>query len=150
VKVAYVGIHEYDIPPHDPRPTFVWGFATGALWQAILAMVKMSVLLFLLRLGGTKTGVRIAIWTLLVLNAVSAVVILLVYTFICSPQDHGWQIEYLGGHCPQKTISALFGAAWMLLTDVLVLALPFWIFIGLRMAMRAKIAVIGVFVLGFT
>jgi hypothetical protein len=34
-----------------------------------------------------------------------------------------------------------------IVTDVLVIALPFWIFLGLKMAKAAKVAVLGIFAL---
>lgn len=39
-------------------------------------------------------------------------------------------------------------AALTILTDVLVLALPFWVFLGLQMANKTKVALIGIFVMG--
>lgn len=112
-------------------------------------MVKMSVLIFLLRLGGIMRGVQIAIWIQIALNLSSTVAIFFAYTLVCEPYKQGWSPQSLGGHCPRKVAFALFASAWTLFTDILVLALPFWIFIGLRMAKRAKVALIGVFLLGF-
>lgn len=70
--------------------------------------------------------------------------------FQCVPIETNWHPE-LRNDPNTKCIDNSFHiiqSSLTILTDVLVLALPFWIFLGLRMPRAAKIAVIGVFAIG--
>src|SRR3569833_981204 len=64
MKLAYIGIHSWDVPPHDSTPGNQWGFVQGLLYTPILAMIRKLVLIFLFRVGGTKRGVSISVWTI--------------------------------------------------------------------------------------
>jgi hypothetical protein len=149
MKTMYIAIHEWDVPPHDPNTAWLWNFVTGTIYNPILSMVKMSVLLFLLRLGGTKLGVRRAIWVLIIVNGVSTVVNFFVFIFICDPLAFSWSPKILGAHCPAKIPLSFFRSAWNMATNIGVLIVPYWILLGLRMHRRTKVAILFVFFLGF-
>jgi hypothetical protein len=119
------------------------------LYNPILALVKTSVLMFLLRLGGQKSGVRIAIHALNALNLAQMTAIFLVVLFQCNPIPYNWDKSIADGKCVEQGLFYLVTAALTIWTDVLVLALPFWIFLDLKMGRKQKMALLGVFLLGF-
>lgn len=173
MKYNYVGIHVYgqsssaackdnslvittntsalrpDIPrTNDPRPGMIFNFAVQVAYNPILALVKTSILLFLLKLSGVqRPAVRWSIHALNALNITMMLAIFIVVIFQCSPVTFVYD-KSIEGTCIQQGMFYVVTAALTLLTDVLVLALPFWIFLDLKISRKKKMAVIGVFALG--
>ncbi|WQF79287.1 hypothetical protein CDEST_04301 [Colletotrichum destructivum] len=151
IKLGYFGWRAVDVPKdHDMKAGLWWNFLVQMFYNPVLALVKASVLVFLLRLGGQKQGARLAIHGLNVFNACHAVAIFFAALFQCLPIEANWDFS-LRAEPETKCISNSFHVIASCLTifsDILVLALPFWIFLGLRMPMAAKMAVIGVFLMG--
>ncbi|TQN66935.1 Satratoxin biosynthesis SC1 cluster protein 4, partial [Colletotrichum shisoi] len=151
IKLGYFGWRAVDVPKdHDMKAGLWWNFLVQMFYNPVLALVKASVLVFLLRLGGQKQGVRLAVHGLNVFNACHAVAIFFAALFQCLPIEANWDFS-LRAEPETKCIGNSFHVIASCLTifsDVLVLALPFWIFLGLRMPMAAKMAVIGVFLMG--
>ncbi|KAB8292574.1 hypothetical protein EYC80_008280 [Monilinia laxa] len=86
-----IGIHVWDIPPDWNRVIGAkYAYATELIYNPILALVKTSILLFLLRLTGQKTNVRRTIIGLLIFNGLMMVTTFLVTTFHCIPIAANW------------------------------------------------------------
>ncbi|KAK4225266.1 hypothetical protein QBC38DRAFT_537931 [Podospora fimiseda] len=151
-KLYYFGWHTEDVPqPHDMLPAMWWFYIAQMLYNPILAFVKASVLLFLLRLGGQKPGVRLVIHSLNAFNALQAVAIFFVALLQCLPIAANWDFS-LRADPNTKCIDNSFhviASSLTLFTDILILVIPFWIFLGLKMKKAAKVAVLGIFMLGF-
>ncbi|ERS95395.1 uncharacterized protein SPSK_01719 [Sporothrix schenckii 1099-18] len=149
MKTNFIGIHVWDVPPvYDMEKAAVWNFAVQVLYNPILALVKTSMLLFLLKLGSQKPGVRWCIHALNALNLMLMVAIFVVVIFECIPVAYSWDKTIPGGHCINQPNFLIATSALTIFTDVLCLALPFWVFLGLKMHLRVKIALLFVFVLG--
>ncbi|KAJ2902230.1 hypothetical protein MKZ38_000832 [Zalerion maritima] len=148
MKTNFVGIHLVDVPTVDSTQGLVWNWVVQVLYNPILAMVKTSVLIFLLRIGGQKPGVTVAIHALNAFNIALMIAIFIVVIFQCNPIAYNWDSQ-LDGTCVQQGEFYLVTAALTIFTDVLVLALPFWIFLDLKMPRKQKLALIFVFFLGF-
>lgn len=153
MKISYIGIHIYDIPPDaDFTAGMLWIYVVGAVYNPILALVKQSVLTFLLRLAGTKPAVRTAVWITAVFNATEMVAVFLVVIFQCTPVEAAWKPEMVSegrAHCINSIAFGLATGALTILTDLCTLALPIYIFFGLNINRRTKFALIFVFLLGF-
>jgi hypothetical protein len=146
--VSYVAIHNVDIPPHDTyHPIFI-NYIGGLIYNPILSMVKVSVLVFLLRLAGTRPAVQATIYALMFVTIGLMIAIFFSVVFVCSPVEFNWNPNITNGKCFDKRPFSIWTASVAIFTDILVLALPFWIFLGLRMARKAKIALLCVFALG--
>lgn len=150
MKTNFIGVHFKDIPvgAYDPIPGQIWNFVVQVLYNPILALVKTSVLMFLLRLGGQKPGVRLTIHVVNAINIALMIAIFLVVMFQCWPIERNWN-PAAGGHCIQQGVFYLATAGLTLFTDCLVLGLPIWIFADLKMAFKTKVALILVFIVGF-
>ena len=149
IKRTYIGIHDDEIPPYDQESAIILSYIIGLIYNPILSMVKVSVLIFLLRLASTKPAVRIMIWVIMGFTICLMIAIFFCVIFVCSPVQYNWDRSIKGGSCFDKRPFAMWTSAVTILTDLIILALPFWIFLGLRIAKRAKIALLGVFALGF-
>lgn len=62
-----------------------FNYAVQVLYNPILAIIKASVLLFLLRLVGQKKSIRYSIWALFVLNLALMIAVFVLVIFQCSP-----------------------------------------------------------------
>ncbi|RYC64750.1 hypothetical protein CHU98_g1446 [Xylaria longipes] len=148
IKLNYWGWHEVDVPPFDPSPGKWWFYLAQIFYNPVLALVKTSVLLFLLRLGGHKRNVRYFIYGLMTFNALQAIAVFLVAVFQCLPISANWDSEVAA---TAKCINPAFHittSSITLVTDTLVLVIPFWIFLGLKLPLAARIAIIGAFLTG--
>lgn len=136
------------MPEFDPAPGKWWFYLAQLFYNPVLALVKASVLVFLLRLGGQKPGVRWAIHALNLFNGLQAVAIFLVALLQCLPISANWDPAAMeNAKCVDVSFHVTISCL-TIFTDILVLALPFWIFLGLQMPRAAKLAVIGIFMLG--
>jgi hypothetical protein len=150
IKLAYFGWHQVDVPPYDPTPGMWWFYLAQLFYNPILAFVKASVLCFLLRLGGQKPGVKYAIYFLNTFNGLQAVAIFLVAALQCLPVSANWDMAVKADpntKCIDNSFHVIISCI-TILTDLAVIILPFWIFLGLKMPRGAKVAVLGIFMLG--
>lgn len=148
IKTSYLGIHIEDVPEHDPIVPLRWQFIIQLWYSPILGAVKASILLFMLRLTSHMARVRWSIHALNALNLGLVATILLVVIIQCGPVEFNWDKSIRGGTCINQGWFYLSTAALTILTDLLVLSLPFWVFLGLNMARGLKIAILCVFLVG--
>lgn len=125
-----------------------YNYANQLLYNPILSLVKLSVILFMLRLNGQKRSIRIFAWAIFAVTLILMVAIIIVVIFQCSPIPFVYDTTIKGGHCIQQGAFYVATASITILTDILVLILPTWITIGLQMPVRQKAAVIGLLSLG--
>ncbi len=137
------------MPPHDPTDALIWNYAVQILYNPILALVKSSVLIFLLRLFGQKEGVRRFIIGLNTVNLLQMTAVFFVILLQCQPFAFNWDPTIKGGHCVEQRILFTTTAAFNILTDLVVLGLPLWILVDLNIPKRTKVALMFVFLLGF-
>ncbi|KAJ2997613.1 hypothetical protein NUW58_g602 [Xylaria curta] len=148
IKLNYWGWRGVDVPEFDPAPGKWWFYLAQIFYNPVLALVKSSVLTFLLRLGGHRRRVRYFIYGLFIFNALQAVAVFIVAVFQCTPISANWDAaDAATGHCVDPSFHVAISSI-TIVTDVLVLAIPFWIFLGLKLPLAARIAIIGVFLTG--
>ncbi|GJC80353.1 satratoxin biosynthesis SC1 cluster protein 4 [Colletotrichum liriopes] len=148
-KYYYAGFPTSSLPEDwDPSPMLFWNWIMQVLYNPILALVKSSVLVFLLRLGGHKPGVRYTIYALNAINLATMVAIFLVVLFQTIPINAFWDSTIPKQREIDGPLFYIVSAIITIVTDFFVLAIPFWIFLGLKMRMAAKIGLIVVFLAG--
>jgi hypothetical protein len=119
------------------------------LYNPILALVKSSVLIFLTRIFGQKDWVRRSLLWLNVANISQMVAVFFAIVLQCTPVAFNWDPTIRGGHCVDRRILFVSTAVFNIVTDILILGLPLYVFSTLRIPRRAKIALLVVFLLGF-
>lgn len=148
IKLNYFGWRAVDVPEFDPSPGLWWFYLAQIFYNPVLALVKTSVLVFLLRLGGHRRTVRYFIHGLLAFNGLQAIAIFLVAVLQCLPIEANWDpAAAANATCINPSFHVIISAI-TLLTDLLVLFIPFWIFLGLNLPLAARLAIIGAFVTG--
>jgi len=118
------------------------------LYNPILALVKSSILFFLLRLGGPRRSIRYSVYGLNAFNIALMIAIFLTVIFQTIPIQAYWDLSLQ----PTRQINGanfyISTAIITIITDFLVLLIPFWVFVGLKMRMAAKVGLIVVFLAG--
>lgn len=148
IKTNFVGIPAAEVPPHDLVVPCIWTYIVQILYYPVLALIKSSVLVFLLRLGGQTPRLRIAIYALNGLNLALMFAIFGVSAGQCTPISFHWDPTVPGGHCINQPVFYLVQSGLNIATDVFTLAVPIWIFLGTKMGRRLKIVTLYVFFLG--
>lgn len=132
---------------YDPSPSNYWSFVQQALYNPVLALVKCSVLVLLLRIGGHRTAVKWAIHLLNTLNLLLMTACFLVVMFQNIPLPSLWDPQIETKHKIDLGIFATSTACVTIASDVMVLAIPVWLFIGLLMRLATKLGLISAFLL---
>jgi hypothetical protein len=117
------------------------------LYHPILGFVKASVLAFDERLSGVKQSIRYTLYALQAINAGCMISIFCVTLFQCDPISLNWQPGYRRACINNMAFNYAYNSI-VIATDIAVLAVPFWAFIGLQMHIRLKIAILCIFALG--
>lgn len=126
----------------------IWNYAVQILYNPILALVKLSVLVFLHRLFAQIRGVKMCIMALAAVTTMHMVGVAGAIIFQCTPISFNWEPLLEGGTCVDQPALYVSSAAFNILTDVLVLLLPAYIFRGLSIPKKTKVALLFVFLLG--
>ncbi|KIM98242.1 hypothetical protein OIDMADRAFT_43326 [Oidiodendron maius Zn] len=150
IKLQFIGFHVWDIPVGtDTAPGWKYAYATELLYNPILALVKTSILLFLLRLALQKSAVQKSIWALMIFNGIMMVVTFFLTVFHCIPIPSNWDAAaYPNAKCLNFADFVTGTACVAILTDVLVLILPTWIVYNLHIQWKQKLMVIGILSFG--
>ncbi|KAG5791067.1 hypothetical protein H9Q69_009874 [Fusarium xylarioides] len=148
-RYEYIGFHTKDLPKsYDVEPVLFYNWIMQVLYNPILALVKSSILLFLLRLGGHNRGIKWAIYGLNAFNVALMIAIFLTVVFQTIPINAYWDLSVKPERQIDGPVFYISSAIITIITDVLVLLIPFWIFLGLKMRIAAKIGLIVVFLMG--
>lgn len=166
IKTNYVGIHIWEIPKNydvekgqivskattkshaHAEYRLQWNYANQLLYNPILSLVKISVLIFLLRLDSRSRIVYYLSWGTLWFTALLCVAILLADLFQCRPVRFVFDKSIPSGTCIDQGAFFVSTAVMTIFTDLLVMAIPIMITYSLQMPIRRKIAVCCILSLG--
>jgi hypothetical protein len=150
VKTCYAGIHYWNVPElnlEQQKIAKIYEWLIILLYHPILGFVKASVLAFDSRLSGVKKEIKITVYVLQAVNAGCMISVFCVTLFQCNPIS----LNFTPGYRRTCINNVAFNYAYnciVIATDVAVLAVPFWAFLGLQLRTRLKVGLLGVFALG--
>lgn len=149
-RYEFIGFPTSEVPEsiYHIEPMLFWNWIMQVLYNPILAMVKSSILFFLLRLGGQRRSIRWSIHALNIFNLVMMVAVFLTVIFQTMPVRAYWDLSITPKYKIDGPAFYVSTAIITIVTDFLVLLLPFWIFLGLKMRLAAKLGVILIFMTG--
>ncbi|KAK1754735.1 hypothetical protein QBC47DRAFT_225254 [Echria macrotheca] len=150
IRTNFVGIAPEDIPPEpDFHQGLIWLYVAQIFYFPVLALIKSSFLFFLLRLGGQKPALRLAIHVLNACTLALGFAICTVSVFQCRPVSHYFNRMTTEGVCINQAVFYLVQSGLNILTDFFTLGVPVCIFMHMKMERRMKIVTLYVFLLGF-
>ncbi|KAF5026998.1 hypothetical protein F66182_872 [Fusarium sp. NRRL 66182] len=149
LRYEYIGFPTSKVPEsYDPEPVLFWNWILQVLYNPILALVKSSVLFLLLRLGGHRRSIRWSIYALNAFNMALMMAIFLTVVFQTIPIYAFWKLSVKRQGQIDGPLFYISSAIVTIITDVFALVLPFWVFLGLKMRLAAKLALMMVFLMG--
>ncbi|KAI8941277.1 hypothetical protein NX059_002507 [Plenodomus lindquistii] len=144
IYTSYYGYHVYDIPEGavDPIVMMKWNYANSVIYNPILALVKTSFLLTLIKLRSQNKWINRCLWATVILNACFAIAAPLACIFQCDPVHKYWDSS-IPGECADAGAYTVSTSSVVLATDVLILLMPSWILHDLKMPLGRKLMVIA-------
>lgn len=131
-------------------PPLQYFWINELLYLLVLPLSRIALLLFYLRIFTLPPSQR-AIYGLIGLNVAYAVGFEVAAVFQCTPIEGVWR--FWDGQFPTKCMDmhmlAWLAAAFNIVLDVAVLALPILGLLGLRMSWRKKLQIMAMFSVGF-
>jgi hypothetical protein len=152
IKLGYFGYRAVDVPADfDPSPGLYIFYIAQIFYNPILALVKCSVTVFILRLCGRSKDqqkVRWAAYGIIAFTTAQAIGVFFGVVLQCLPIEAVWDMtKKATAKCIDPSFHVTISSLTVF-TDILVLALPFYVFLGLQMRKATKMAVLGCFALG--
>ncbi|KAL6709249.1 hypothetical protein ACN47E_001656 [Coniothyrium glycines] len=144
ILTAYIGYHTRDIPEEAVNPVSMmkWNYANSIIYNPILALVKASFLLTLIKLRSQNTWINCCLWATLVLNGCFAIAAPLACILQCNLIARYWD-PTIPGKCVDAGVYTVSTSSIVLATDVLILLMPSWILHDLNMPLGRKLMVIA-------
>ncbi|KAK3497513.1 uncharacterized protein B0T23DRAFT_85793 [Neurospora hispaniola] len=119
------------------------------LYNASLTAIKLTFLLQYYRVLGTRQMRKVVVYALIFV-AMWSISQLLIVIFSCTPIEKFWLGDSIpNGHCMPNLPFWYINAAGNIVTDVLIFIIPLPALGSLNLRKQQKIALIGVFCLGF-
>lgn len=112
-----------------------------------MIFAKSSILLLYHRVFKPSRTTAWAIYVTLALVVSYNVAIMFVVIFMCKPRRKAWDLT-APGTCVEVLALGVAGAALNFATDIIILFLPMPLVWKLRLPLRQKVAVIGIFATG--
>lgn len=149
MKLQYIGVHQDQIPVASSasQRAYIVNYVVVMFYNPELALVKSSILFFLLRLGGHNVRLRWAIYVLNVINIALLVSVFTASVFTCVPVQKYWNTS-LAGDCNNEALQYLITSSITVVTDILVMIIPVKLVVGLQMNTRTKMGLISVLCAG--
>ncbi|KAK6580335.1 hypothetical protein PZA11_007357 [Diplocarpon coronariae] len=142
-----MGMHLFDIlatAPQNMTPTMMWWFANELGYVVTSCAMKMSVVVFLLRIV-VEDSHRVILHLTMAMVVVSAIAYFFFLLFQCSPVDYFWlQFSMKKGSCvaPDLVGGMTYAhSAVNALADIILAFLPVVIVLRLQMSLRTKLTV---------
>jgi len=123
-------------------------YAGGPVYTMALLGFKVSLLTSYLRIGGFVNTYKYIILMAIAACTINQLIFTFLLLFACNPVAKQWDAT-LPGHCI-NTVPSYYGLAGTSLGfDILIIALPLPVLGNLQLRRKQKIALMGVFALGF-
>ncbi|KAH9873234.1 hypothetical protein J1614_005632 [Plenodomus biglobosus] len=119
-----------------------WNYANSVIYNPILALIKASFLLTLIKLRSQNKWINCCLWTTLMLNGCFAIAAPLACILQCDPIHKYWDSS-VPGKCADAGAYTVSTSSIVLATDVLILLMPSWILHDLKMPLGRKLMVIA-------
>jgi hypothetical protein len=103
--------------------------------------VKITLLSILARIFNLHKHQRIGVYSVLAVVIIYYTIIFFIKVFVCSPVSAFWTIPEPGGQCLRKSAVILSDAVMSVLTDLVILVLPFALTLPLKLPNTKKLRV---------
>ncbi|KAG6353988.1 hypothetical protein INS49_004959 [Diaporthe citri] len=149
LKYNYAGFKLSDIPTTgDTEAALFATWLSQLLYSPILGLVKSSTLVFMLRIAGHMRNIKRSIHVANAINIGLTIATFIATIFSTIPISGYWDINHRVQHEINHAVFIMSTSFLTIMTDVLVLAIPFWAFIRTQLPLATRLGVIMIFMTG--
>ncbi|PVH96315.1 hypothetical protein DM02DRAFT_687949 [Periconia macrospinosa] len=136
IKLGYFGWRKEDVPASfNPSAGLYFFYIAQIFYNPILAFVKCSILVFILHIGRRRKGVPWMVYSVITLTVLQALAVFLGVLLQCLPIAANWDSTLRPtAKCIDPSFHVTISSVTVL-TDLMVLALPFYVFLGLQVGL---------------
>ncbi|KAF3938758.1 hypothetical protein ABW19_dt0200454 [Dactylella cylindrospora] len=152
-RVGKGTLHQWDLTFNEFKIYLQWLWGCELLYPIALFLIRNSLLIFYWSLVPPRSSAvrahlifRNAVIAFFFVNVACVSVSLGTIIFQCNPVDY-WN-DPINAKCIDRSASFIAGATLIVITDVLVLLLPIPVIWKLKLPIRSRLGVIGIFSLG--
>lgn len=144
-----IGIGKHIDQVHTPvRQLGLVLFVVNFVYNTGLTLIKVSVLLFYVRVFRTVRAYQIIFWIVGVILVGCGIVIDLLALLTCNPTQKSWN-STVSDHCLSRSSNFFRSAVPNVVTDLILLILPMPILWHLQIKISRKIGLVAVFATGY-
>lgn len=146
-----LGKHQWDIPVSEITDDFIRNTLEGVLLQYLSVMfIKLSILVFYLKIFKPVKWARIAIWIGLVAVLAFYMITIVVLLVICIPRSgQTWLEVAMTRRWTSAAIDTALAGSWFgTIADFYILAIPIRLLSTLKLSRKHKFGVIAIFLTG--
>jgi len=152
VKIGGTGRHvQYWMMHNPPTVTVYYKLINAGMWvyMAGVTFPKICIMMLYIRiLDKVKRKVRITVYITMAVVLLNALVNIVLFAISCTPYAYHWDRTIPGGRCFNGGVWQKIISVPNIVTDVALLALPFFAFWGLQVSFTRKIGLTAIFLTG--
>jgi hypothetical protein len=118
------------------------------IYVMVLAITKLSILAFYLRIFQHQVFFRAAVWVTAVIVIFSTGIISVLTIFSCRPINFFWDKDIKNGVCLDVNALAYANSAMSIIQDLLIVALPIPVVATLNLDQKKRVGIAAMFALG--
>ncbi|KAL4789422.1 hypothetical protein BDV19DRAFT_397043 [Aspergillus venezuelensis] len=142
------GRHVAEVDPSSVIVTLKTILPLEALYGIVMSLVKTSIMVFYLKIFGTKKSFRISVGITMTIVWLWAISVVLETLLLCRPLAFNWDTTIPGGSCGNRNATYVVAGTLNLVTDLMVMGLPIPHIWRLQLGVAKKIALSVVFCMG--
>lgn len=145
-----VGLHMKDIPPQNLRSMLQSIYSTRILYNLGMSFVKVALLVFYLRLD-PRRPMRLGLYIFTAILVVFNMASFFIVVFSCNPPAMFWGDVVPGGKCMTPESQLTFynvNGILNIIIDLIIYLVPIPMVWAIRMPLKQKVGVVGIFALG--
>ncbi|KAI7782625.1 hypothetical protein LA080_013113 [Diaporthe eres] len=148
LKYNYAGLKQSEFPATMMPASLFSTWLSQLLYSPILGLVKSSTLVFMLRIAGHMRNIKRSIHVINAINICLTIATVVTTIFATIPISGYWDPKHEVQHEINHAGFIMATSCLTILTDILVLAMPFWAFMKTQLPLTTKLGVVMIFMTG--
>ncbi|KAM5344600.1 hypothetical protein ACJ41O_013135 [Fusarium nematophilum] len=148
---GWMGVHVWEIPFEKFQKAIFWAYYINSIVYTVpTCLSKVVILLFLLEINTNKGWYRWTVFATMFIVAGASIGIFFASVFPCRPMHKAWDLTLAAdvGSCIDRPAMFQATAGLGVATDVLIIAIPIPMVIGLQLSAKKKAALLCLFAIG--
>ncbi|KAK7415332.1 hypothetical protein QQX98_005976 [Neonectria punicea] len=148
---GWMGVHAWEIPFEKFQKAIFWAsYINSIVYTVPTCLSKIVILLFLLEINSNQSWYRWTVFATMFVVAGSGIAIFFASVFPCTPFRKSWDLALPAdvGSCIDRPAMFQATAGLGVATDIMIIAIPIPMVIGLQLSLKKKAALLCLFAIG--